>query len=75
MRDSTLNPLGAFAVSAFGALCVVGIGIGVVAMFAELGNTWSHYFLLEQVVATATPFTATLFGAAIVSGVIAAVTT
>lgn len=75
MRDPNIDPLGAFAVSAFGALCVVGMGIGVVAMIAELGNTWSHYFFLEQTVATATPVSATLFGAAIVAGVLAATTT
>lgn len=75
MRDRSVNPLGAFTVSAFGALCVVGIGIGVVAILAELGNTWSYYFFLEQTVAMATPITATLFGAAIVAGLLAAATT
>lgn len=75
MRNRSVNPLATVAVAAFGALCVVGIGIGVVAMVAELGNTWSHYFFLEQTVATATPVTATLFGAAIVAGLLAAVNT
>lgn len=75
MRDRTVNPLGAFAVTAFGALCVVGISVGAVAVVAELGNTWSHYFFLEQTVAMATPISATLFGAAIVAGLFAAATT
>lgn len=75
MRDRSVDPLGALTVSAFGTLCVIVMGVGTVALFAELMNTWSYYFLLEQAVATATPVAATLLGAAIVVGLIAAATT
>lgn len=74
MRDLSVAPLGVFAVGAFGALCAIVMGVGAVAIFAELGNTWTHYFFLEQTVATATPVTTTLLAVAVVTGLLAAAT-
>lgn len=56
------------AVAVFGALCLVVVGVGVVATAAELLNTWEHYFIMERAIAAATPVTTALVVAALLVG-------
>jgi hypothetical protein len=66
--------MGALAVSAFGLLSLVVMGVGAVAIAAESMRTWSMYFVLEQTVATVTPVSLVLLGTAVVAGVLVAAT-
>ena len=56
------------ALGVFGALGLVVLGVGAVAMVAELGNTWTYYFMLERTVALATPVTTALLALALLVG-------
>lgn len=56
----------------FGALCLLVIGVGAVSFVAELYQTWTWYFRMEEVIATATPVAIALLGITI-SGAIGTV--
>ena len=56
------------ALGVFGALALVVLGVGAVAMVAEFVNTWTYYFLLERTVALATPVTTALLALAVLVG-------
>lgn len=67
LRDQTDRfPL--LAASVYGALGLVVIGVGAVALAAEMANRWEYYFLMEEVVATATPPVVGLLVAAFLVG-------
>lgn len=56
------------AAAVVGALTLVVIGVGAVAMAAELLNTWDYYFLMERTVAAATGVVLALLAAAVLVG-------
>lgn len=72
MRERTSRLAGTVAISACGMCCIVVMGVGAVAIAAEFAGTWSHYFILEQTVATVTPLSMGLLALAIVTGLVAA---
>lgn len=62
------NALGAVTVATVGLLGLVVSGVGVVAVFAELVNTWDYYFLMERAVAVASPVATVLAGLTVLTG-------
>lgn len=54
MRE-TAHPLGMLAVVAVGTLVLLVAGSGAIAVWAQLNNTWRHFFLMEQTFSTLTP--------------------
>lgn len=74
MPERPSNGFGALAVTSFGTACALVIGLGGVAMVAEFTKVWSYYFLLEQAIATATPYVTALLGVAVVTGLVGAIT-
>lgn len=62
------DPFAVVALGVFGALCLVVLGVGAVALVAEFVNTWEYYFMMEQAVAFATPVTKALAVAAFLVG-------
>ena len=72
MRELPVAPGDRFpllATAVVGALVLVVLAVGAVAMAAEFLNTWEHYFLMEQAIAAATPVVAALAVAAVLVGV------
>ncbi|WP_137286894.1 hypothetical protein [Halorussus salinisoli] len=68
MRELSVRRVVRVAPLAFvGALLVVVAGVGLVAAVAETQQTWTWYFRMEQVIATATPVALALSGASIVA--------
>lgn len=63
------DPFTVVTVCVVGAFCLVVLGVGTVAMAAELLNDWDHYFLMERAVAVATPVATVLLGGALLLGV------
>lgn len=59
----------AVTLGVFGALGLVVLAVGAVAVAAEFANTWTYYFLLERTVAFATPVTTALLVAALLVAV------
>lgn len=67
------NRLGVLAVVTVSALCLVVAAVGVVAVAAEVLNTWEYYFLMEQTITVATPIATALAGLALLTGLAAVV--
>lgn len=66
----TRETLRAATVAAFGALCLVVVGVGGVALLAESQRTWQWYFRMEQVIAVGTPVVVALLGVVTLGGVV-----
>lgn len=60
--------LSAAATLSFGALAVVLVGVGGVAVVAEWRGDWESYFFMEQAVTAVTPVVILLAVAALLSG-------
>lgn len=60
--------LSAAATLPFGALAVVLLGVGGVAVVAEWRGDWESYFIMEQAITAITPFAIILAAAAVLSG-------
>lgn len=54
MRE-TVRPLGLLAVASVGALVLLVVGAGAVAVWAQLSGSWRHFFLMERTFAALTP--------------------
>ncbi|MFB6206769.1 MAG: hypothetical protein ABEJ05_09630 [Haloglomus sp.] len=65
------NRPGGLAVAAAGALCLLVAGVGLVALAAEFSRSWGAYFVMERVVAAATPAAVVLAGALLLAGLAA----
>lgn len=63
------NTLGLATVATLTALVVLVAGVGVVGLWARYVNTWRSLFLMERVIALATPLTIALLVAGLVSAV------
>lgn len=61
------NALRITTVASFGTLCLLVIGVGVVAFVAELSKQWIWYLRMEQAMALATPAVIGLLGLSITS--------
>lgn len=61
------------ALAVFGALGLVVMTVGAVALVAEYVHTWDYFFLMERTVAAATPVVSGLLVAAVLVGLAAIV--
>lgn len=71
MREG-IRPLGLLAVASVGTLLLVVIGAGAIAVWAQLNNTWRHFFLMEQTFATLTPIVLGIAAVAVLTSLAAA---
>jgi len=63
------NPLGLATVATLTTLVLLVAGVGVVGLWARYVNTWRSLFLMERIIALATPLTIALLVAGLVSAV------
>lgn len=69
------NRPGSLAIAAAGVLCLLVAGVGLVALAAEFSKSWGAYFVMERVVAAATPVAVVLAGGVLLAGLAAVVGT
>lgn len=65
LRDA--NVVGLATIATVTTLTLLVAGVGVVGLWARYVNTWRSLFLMERVVAMATPITLVLLGALFVT--------
>ncbi len=58
LRDA--NPIGLATIATVTTLTLLVAGVGVVGLWARYVNTWRSLFLMERVIAMATPVTIAL---------------
>lgn len=70
MRElSDATPIGLTTIASLTTLVLLVAGVGGVGVWAGYVNTWQSLFLMERVIALATPLTVALLVAGLVSAV------